>query len=132
MRLHFIDYKITSAWCMLYLLCSQISGHLIIASVRAPLGAGESQPEKNWAGARVVGWRSQPACRLPAGEGLEQGWLAEPAGYQLQPNSPQAFVSAMMTESGEIYSKLNKFLNVSDTDFVKAPQSISEKCSTEY
>ena len=53
--------------------------------------------------------------------GLEQGWLA-----------PQAFVSAMMTESGEIYSKLNKFLNVSDTDFAKAPQSICERCSTEY
>ena len=95
---------------------------------RAPLGAGESQPEKNWAGARVAGG----ASRLPAGEGLEQGWLAEPAACPLQPNSPQAFVSAMMTESGEIYSKLNKFLNVSDTDFAKAPQSICERCSTEY
>ena len=104
------------------------AGHPIVASARAPLGAGESQPEKNWAGARVAGG----ASRLPAGEGLEQGWLAEPAACPLQPNSPQAFVSAMMTESGEIYSKLNKFLNVSDTDFAKAPQSICERCSTEY
>ena len=114
-------------------------GHVmdaIVQLVRAPNYRERASAARSWrepAGEKLGwskgGWRSQPpASWRRAGARLAGGASRLPAAAQ----QPTSFCFCYDDRSGEIYSTLNKLLNVSDTDFVKAPQSISEKCSTEY